>query len=464
MSPETPAPPEGPVPPGAAGAALAVGDEVEVQVGSVAHGGHCVARHGPDGQVVFVRHALPGERVWVRVTEAGAQGRYVRADAVEVLDASPDRVEAPCRFSGPGRCGGCDWQHVALAAQRRLKAEVVAEQLVRLGRFTPQEVEALGLVCDPVPGDQEGLRWRTRVEFAVARGGAGEQGVVGLRAHRSHRVVPLDDCLIATEDVVGAGVLDGPPPRHAVAVDVVDPSRGRSTVVPLAFAQDRRRERSGRPDRGRRGAARRGERPALQPLGEVPEVTERVSTPTGGTHDFTLSARGFWQVHPGAAAAFTEQVLTWLDPQPGERALDLYSGVGLFAVPLAEAVGPEGSVLAVEADHEATAAANRHLTAYPWARALARAAAPALAELVEQGERVDLVVLDPPRTGAGREVMEAIARLSPRALVYVACDPAALARDLATARDLGLELAQLRVLDAFPMTHHVECLALVRLA
>lgn len=189
----------------------------------------------------------------------------------------------------------------------------------------------------------------------------------------------------------------------------------------------------------------------------MPEVTERVSGQT-----FTLSARGFWQVHPGAASTFSEQVLTWLDPRPGERALDLYSGVGLFAVPLAEAVGLSGSVLAVEAEAEATAAAQRHLAAYPWAEAVAEPTERALRRLVDAGERADVVVLDPPRTGAGAEVLRAVAALGPRAVVYVACDPAALGRDVRTARELGLELVSLRVLDAFPMTQHVECLALLR--
>lgn len=466
-------------------AGLAVGDEVEVAVGPVAHGGHCVARHGPEAQVVFVRHAIPGERVRIRVTEIGPKGRYARADAVAVLEASPDRVVRPCPFSGPGRCGGCDWQHVSLEAQRRLKAQVVAEQLARLGGFTTEQVEALELTCEPVPGDRDGLRWRTRVEFAVARDGAGADGplaVVGLRVHRSHEVVAIDDCLIATDGVLGTGVLRQPPPPGAVALDAVAPSEGEAVVVPLVLGEGqgggRGREgrvRGGPRQGGRRGvrhrgavdradgqpASRRGARLSLRAVGDVPEVTERVTTRTGGTHDFTLSARGFWQVHPGAATAFTEQVLAWLAPREGDRALDLYSGVGLFAVPLAEAVGPSGSVLAVEADREAAGAAARHLAAYPWARSVARPTAPALAELVAEGERADLVVLDPPRTGAGREVMEAIAELRPRTVVYVACDPAALARDLATARELGLQLAELRVLDAFPMTQHMECLALL---
>lgn len=434
-----------------------VGDLLEVEVGAVAHGGHCVARYGEEGLVLFVRHALPGERVRARVTEVGPQGRYLRADAVEVLTASPDRVEPPCRYAGPGRCGGCDWQHAALDAQRRLKADVVAEQLVRLGGFSAEEVEELGLVCEPVPGDEQGLRWRTRVELAV-----GGQGQVGLRGHRSHDVVPVDDCLIATEGVVGTGVLAEAPPPGVVALDVVAPAIGEPAVVPLVIPAGQDEARG--PRRARRGRTaypRRGRRPAPTPLGEVPEVTEVVRA-DGAERAYTLSARGFWQVHPGAASTFTEQVLTWLEPRPGERALDLYSGVGLFAVPLAARVGERGAVLAVEADAEATRAAERHLAAYPWARAVAEPTERALERLVDDGERVDLVVLDPPRTGAGREVVDAIADLGPRAVVYVACDPAALARDLAHARERGLELAGLRVLDAFPMTHHVECVAMLR--
>lgn len=441
---------------------LALGDQVEVEVGPVAHGGHCVARH--EGQVVFVRHALPGERVRAQITGSGPQGRFVQADAVEILEPAPDRVEPACPVARPGGCGGCDWQHASLAAQRQLKADVVTEQLVRLGGFgpadDPQGREPVPtVVCEPVPGDQEGLRWRTRVEFAV-----GPDREVGLRAHRSHRVVPLADCPIAHERVVGTGVLDTPAPAGSSALDVVAPAQGEAVVVPLAAPQPPggggrgRRGRGGRDRTGRdrTGRVRRGERHTPQPVGPVPEVTERV-----GEHDFRLSARGFWQVHPGAAATFTEQVLAWLRPAPGERALDLYAGVGLFAVPMAEAVGPGGSVLAVEADRRAVASASRHLSPYPWAEAVAEPTERALQRLVDGGEGVDVVVLDPPRSGAGRDVVRAVAQLRPRAVVYVACDPAALARDLSTAREAGLRLAELRVLDAFPMTHHMECLALL---
>lgn len=113
-----------------------VGEEYEVEVGPVAHGGHCIARTS-EGQVLFVRHTLPGERVVARVTEGEEGARFLRADAVEILDPSKDRIEAPCPFAGPGRCGGCDWQHAKPGAQRRLKGEVVAEQLQRLAGLTP---------------------------------------------------------------------------------------------------------------------------------------------------------------------------------------------------------------------------------------------------------------------------------------------------------------------------------------
>ncbi|HSP59835.1 MAG TPA: TRAM domain-containing protein [Ornithinimicrobium sp.] len=430
-------------------AGLGVGDVVVVDVGPVAHGGHCVARH--EGQVVFVRHTLPGERVRVRVTGLGPRGRFVHADVAEVLEASPHRVVPPCPYSGPGRCGGCDLQHVDLAEQRRLKAAVVREQLARLGGIEDVEV-----VCEALPGDEDGLRWRTRVEFAVGPDG------VGLRRHRSHEVLPLDDCLIAHADVVGTGVLGRAAPAGVTALDVVAPSLGDPVVVPLTggtAGEDRSRGRGadGRPGRSRGGRGRRAPHTPARPEGPVPTVQEQV-----GVDRYSLSARGFWQVHPGAAAAFVEQVLTWLDPHPGESALDLYAGVGLFARPLADRVGPHGWVLAVEADRGAAESATANLGDRPWASVLASPTERAVGDLVAAEERADLVVLDPPRSGAGAQVVRGIAALRPRAVVYVACDPAALARDLRTAAEEGLDLVDLRVLDAFPMTHHVETLALLR--
>ena len=395
-----------------------LGTQFQARIGKIAHGGHCVTRY--DGRVVFVRHALPGETVRVQIT-AGAPGdRFLLGDAVEVLEPSEHRVVPRCRFAGPGRCGGCDWQHCELTYQRELKAAVVVEQFKRLAGL---DVE---VVVEALPGDVEGTRWRTRTEFAVDASGA-----AGLHPHHSHEVIPVDDCLISTERVIETGVLDRRWPS-ARSVDVVDASgEARAVTVPL-------------------------------PQGDstVPYVTERVET-EDWTAEFRLSARGFWQVHPGAAATYVAHVLRELAPVAGERAMDLYSGVGLFALALADAVGPTGAVLAVEADARAIRDAKSNLRHRPEIELRRGKVDPVLKPLVRQGIRTDLVVLDPPRTGAGKSVIKDVAALSPRAIAYVACDPAALARDVAYARDEGYGIRTLRAFDAFPQTHHVECIAVL---
>jgi tRNA/tmRNA/rRNA uracil-C5-methylase (TrmA/RlmC/RlmD family) len=376
--------------------------DLTVEVERVAHGGVCVA-HAPDGRVVFVRHALPGESVRVDITEE--RRSYLRADAVEVLTPSPARVTPPCPWAGPGRCGGCDWQHVTLDEQRRLKAAVVREQLHRLAQLDRE------VTVEAVPGDADGLHWRTRMRFAV-----GDDGRAGLRRHRSHRVVPIDDCLIA---VPGARVPDLVgrtwPADAEVTVDVS--SAGERAVA------------IGTPDE---------------------QLTEHAVG-----RSWLVPVGGFWQVHPAAADTLAEVVVEFAAPTPTDRCLDLYSGVGLFAGALAPRLH---SVIAVESDARAAAAAVRNLAddgnvmvvrdrVDRW---LGRDPADAV---------VDVVVLDPPRKGAGRVVVDRIAARSPRTVVYVACDPAALARDLATFAGHGYRLADLRAFDLFPMTAHVECVA-----
>lgn len=417
---------------------LTVGAEVEVDAGPVAHGGFVVARH--EGRVLFVRHAIPGERVRVRVTEGAPGDRFLRADAVEVLAASPERVVPPCPYAGPGLCGGCDFQHVAVPEQRRLKAAVVEEQLRRLAHVERE------IVVEPVPGDVDGLRWRTRTEFAVDHAGR-----AGMRRHRSHDVLPVDDCLIASERILGTGVLQGHWAGEK-AVDVVAPTEGPAVVVRVPTDQ-----------------------------ADAPVVTESVAAQSL-TREFDVSARGFWQVHPGAAATFVDAVIDGLRPQPGERCLDLYAGVGVFASALAEAVGPTGQVVAVESDQTAVAQARLNVERTPWVhyvqgrvdhvfgvessgrvagsrRGGRRRAAPRRPH-GDLPPSADVVVLDPPRTGAGKAVVGAVTALSPRALAYVACDPAALARDTAYLLERGYALTSLRAFDAFPMTHHVECVAI----
>jgi tRNA/tmRNA/rRNA uracil-C5-methylase (TrmA/RlmC/RlmD family) len=383
-------------------------------VGSVAHGGMCVAR--ADGLVIFVRHALPGERVLAKVTETGR--RYWRADAVQILEASPDRVREPCSHARPGHCGGCDWQHVTLTRQRELKATVIREQLHRLAGLDV-EVEVA-----EVPGSPDGLGWRTRVRFAV-----GPDGRAGLHRHRSDTIERLEACPIAASGINASGVLDRRwDPRTEVAVEVA--------------GEDLRIE-------GTLHAADAGP-PYPPPQALTYEVAGR---------RFRVSPGSFWQVHPAAAEILSDTVLEMLAPAEGERALDLYAGVGLFAARLAEAVGPTGSVLAVEGLPSAIADALVNLADLP--QALVREA-PVNAASVTAGGRPNVVVLDPPRSGAGRQVIEALAAAEPRAIAYVACDPAPFARDVAVAAESGYALRALRAFDLFPMTAHVECVALLQ--
>ncbi len=399
--------------------------DVEISSSGLAHGaGACVARVAE--RVVFVRHALPGERVRIVITEGSEGDRFWRADAVSVSAASPHRVPVPCPVAGPGGCGGCDLQHADLGYQRELKAGVVAEQLRRIGGL---DLSALGIsvvvspVPDPVTGDVDGLGWRTRQRYVELPGGGW-----GMRKHRSHDVVPISECPIAA-------------PGCGPGASAPGPSSG----------------------------------PSSPSSGEV--VVRSVET-RYGAHDFRVDADGFWQVHPGAPRVLVESVLDLLSPRPGERVLDLYAGVGLFARFLADAVGaspagrangdetggPAGSVHAVEGSRRAVHHARGNLgedgsrirvSAGDVARVLA-AEAPDPVDLP-----VDLVVLDPPRAGARREVVEQVARRTPRAVAYVACDPAALARDVTTFASLGYRLRALRAFDLFPMTHHVECVALL---
>lgn len=393
------------------------GQRFVVDVEDVAHGGHCVARH--DGRVVFVRHALPGEQVVVEVTSGTDRTSFLRADAVEVLRAAPQRREAPCPVAGPGGCGGCDWQHTDAAFGRELKARVVREQLRRLAGLD------LPVTVEQVPGDEAGLRWRTRLELAVD-----DAGRAGLHPHRSHEVIPVTDCLIATEEVAGSGALGSEGHSGVRSLDVAATSTGEVVVTP---------------------------RPSREP---VPVVHEQVELP-GHTLDLAVDATGFWQVHPGAARTLVTAVVDGLRPRQGELVTDLYAGVGLFAAELARRVGPRGEVVAVEGDRRAAEHAAGNLAPVPWARAEHADVTHWVAGEPDALTQSDLVVLDPPRTGAGKDVMAALLAGRPRAVAYVACDPAALARDLATAHTLGYQVDSLRAYDLFPMTHHVECVAVL---
>lgn len=401
---------------------VAAGDVVLLEIGSAAHGGHCVARLG--GRVVFVRHTLPGEVVRARLTEVGGSRRFWRADAVEVLEPSADRVPSVWPAAGPGGVGGGELAHVALPAQRRWKASIVADVLRRIGGIEREvDVEA-------APGDDArgGLGWRTRITLTVdARGRA------GMYRYRSRDVIPLQDMPLAAPAIADLDLFGRRWPAGS-RIEAVAPAGGDRPLVLL----------DGEPLKGERRAVR-----------------ERVVL-AGHEHTYKVSGSGFWQVHDAAPALLAGAVLDAAGPLEGARVLDLYAGSGLFTVPIAEAVGPDGRVDAVEGDARAVRDARRNVHALPQVAVHGGDVAEVIGDLgVGPGA---IVVLDPPRTGAGAEVTAAIAAADPARIVYVACDPAALARDLRVAASRGYGLTSLRAVDLFPHTHHVECVAVLERA
>lgn len=394
------------------------GREVELEATKIAHGGVSVARL--DSRVVFVADAIPGEKVVARVTD-DSKASFWRATTVRVLEPSPHRqphvwAEAAVERDPDERAGGAEFGHIDLAHQRTLKAEVLAEALQRMAGVE-RAVEVEGL-----PGRSDGTGWRTRVRLHVAQDGA-----VGPYAARSHRVIPVESLPLATEAVREVA------PLHekvtgAETVDVLAPSSGGARLIV-----------------GR----------------QTPSVVrERV-----GERDFRVDDSGFWQVHETAALALTRAVQNAIDPalfDPRAANLDLYGGVGLLAAAVGDAFGSTVRITTVESDARATDHAAENLAEWigavavtarveQWVRSLADASAGERARL-----RAATVVLDPPRAGAGRAVLEALAAVGPAQLVYVACDPVAFARDAGALAGLGYRLNGLRALDLFPHTHHVE--------
>lgn len=394
------------------------GSLLDLDVLRIAHGGVSVAEH--DGRVVFVADTLPGERVRARVTE-DRHDRWLRAETVAVLDPSPDRrphiwAAASVDRDPAERAGGAEFGHITGERQRALKTEVLRDALARTGRLPAAEIDALDPAVREVPGAADGTRSRTRMRLHVDPDGA-----VGPYAARSRRVVPVADLPLGAAAL--EALLPGAP-RDRPAVDLVAPSEGD----PFALAAG---------------------------VAHAP-ITERV-----GERIFSLEAAGFWQVHPAAPAVLTAAVRDALDPDrfdPRAGNLDLYGGVGLLAAALGDAGGPGTRVTTVEADRAASRHARGNLASWRGARTVAARVDAFLAR--ERDPRPGAtVVLDPPRSGAGRAVVDAVAALGPARIVYVACDPVALARDLATFAGHGWHPVSLTALDLFPNTHHLEAVA-----
>ncbi|AUZ87057.1 class I SAM-dependent RNA methyltransferase [Arthrobacter agilis] len=421
----------------------------ELTIERPAHGGHFVARH--EGRVVFVRHALPGEVVRVRFTDTDEAASFWRADVVEVIEPSPHRVTHPWPLAdaltaaakGRSAVGGAEFGHIALDEQRRLKGAIVEEQLARLAK-TDRAV-----TVEAAPGEApDGLAWRTRAAFAVDSAGR-----LAMHLHRSHGVVPVREMPLAVAAVndlrLWALDLSG-----IERVDVAVPSGGGEPLVLLVPAAGTSPRRVASVASSVHGAS----------VGVLDPASGQVERLKGRTWlqesvlgiDYRVTGAGFWQIHRGAPEALVSAVLDGLRPAPGERIADLYAGAGLFTVPLARAVGPEGSVLSVEGAPGTSRDARRNLHGQDHV-SIVQGRVDAV--LGRWSEPLDAVLLDPPRAGAGRKVVRQIVQARPRVVGYVSCDPASFARDLGYFLAAGWSLDSLRVFDLYPHTHHMESFA-----
>ena len=391
-------------------ASLQVGQLLRVKIEKIAHGGHFIARH--EGAVIFVRHGIPDEEVIVEVTSIGSS--FNRGDVVEVLTPSPDRVSAPCTYAKRDGCGGCDFQHISLPRQRKLKGEVIKEQFARIAKIEIDvEVEE---VSAP-------LGWRTRFNAVTTRNGA-----LGFYASRSHKVIPIDDCRVLVRDA-NYSELSKKRWKGDARVEVSISNVGERTIAIGGARED--------------GPAE---------LIEGPEVAHYKV----GSKTLEVSQRSFWQSNEAAPKILTRAVLEQLAPKSDERFLDLYGGVGLFTSAIIAALGEDAQIDLVEGSKSATADASRNFSL----NENVKIHTGDVARILPRFTSADVIILDPPREGAGREVVEQMVALKPRAILYIACDPAALARDASYLIDKGYDMHALRSYDLFPMTHHIESVAL----
>ncbi len=383
-------------------AVLSAGQIIRVTIEKVAHGGHFIARY--EGAVIFVRHGLPGEVVDVAITSVGSS--FNRGDVVAVIEPSPDRVEAPCRFANRNGCGGCDFQHVEVSAQRKLKEDVITEQFARIAKMDIRvNVEEVS----------PSLGWRTQATI-----GSDKQGRAGFYASRTNTIMAIDDCAVL-HPALGYSAIAGQSWEPGARIQVSTSTDGSTRLV------------SGDVIKG-----------------------EKIQSYEVNGKSYKVSPDSFWQSNVNAPKVLVECVSEFAEVRTGDHVLDLYGGVGLFALQLHEAIGAGGRIDLVEGSKSATADAAVNFSGAQNVKIHTGD----VEKILPRFSRADVVILDPPRDGAKKNVISSLVACTPRAIVYVACDPAALARDSALLRDANYTLVKIRAFDLFPMTHHIECVAL----
>ncbi|MBE1513484.1 class I SAM-dependent RNA methyltransferase [Nesterenkonia halotolerans] len=489
-----------------------------LDIGPMAHGGHCVARH--EGRVVFVRHAIPGETVRARVTEGGPGAKYWRADVVEVLSPSDYRRRHIWKLADSLRAhendrlpvGGAEFGHITDQHQRRLKAQVFRDTMQRIGGFSTHDQHlklATGdgeLHVEDVlsEGPYHGLHWRTRVSFAVSA-----EGALSMKPHRSNELIELRGMPLAVDSIHESGIF-GWSFLGAERVDAVAAAAGAEVTLLVQAraglteaqredlcsrllqlhhrepgianivlvtpepeptpARGRGRNTPGRRGRGGRARPAAGQDASTDPSPAAPRrasyevlagsrtITEPL--PLGGSQGATSSVQvqpeDFWQIHRNAPSALVAAVHAMADVPAGARVADLYAGAGLFTAWAAQLTGEAGSVLSVEGAPGSSRSAQALFAQTPHVEVVQ-------SSVERVGERLrdrDIIVLDPPRAGAGEQVIASLDATAAREIVYVSCEPSSFARDAKSLLARGWQLGDLRVFDLYPNTHHMESVAL----
>jgi len=427
--------------------------KLTLELAAMAHGGEAFGRQG--GKVYFVPGGLPGERVTVQVVDE--REKWARARLVAIESPSADRVAVPrcphfgdpaerfsldeferefnARWGDPGRfCGGCQWQHIAYEAQLHFKTDIVRDQLARIGKFYDPRVH-------PIRGMSDPWLYRNQAQFHVVI-----DGVPGFLAPESRNVTPIEQCLILHPLLQASfNALD----LHLPELERVTLRAGINTGEQLIILQ-----------------TRDDEPPELEvdlPISVVfllsdgtpvtlvgrPYITEVL-----GGRPFRITADAFFQVNTTQAEVLVDLVRSYLDLRSGETLLDAYCGVGTFGLLLAEQAAEvilvEKHPLAVaDAEHNSGDLENVTLIEGP------------AESVLGQLESVDAVVVDPPRAGLAPEALDGLTALNPSRIVYVACDPATLARDARRLVEKGYRLVEVQPVDMFPQTYHIECVALI---
>ena len=383
---------------------LAIGDIITLNVGNIANGGHFIGRH--NDQIVFVRHSLTGERANVKITAVNS--KFAFGDAIEILKKSKDRVNAPCKYAHPEGCGGCDFQHIDPIAQLNLKKIVIQDQFKRIAKI---EINPEIISKDSLGG----LNWRTRLNLAIS-----ENKKLGLHAHKSNKIIEIDECLIAVEGINKS--------------EIFNKKWEYEDNIKISYSSDNDMN--------------------ISQLGKNISGPDKLNEVVDD-NKYYISPKSFWQSHKNAPHFILEQVLKFANIKEGERVCDLYGGVGLFTLPISKILGENGEVHLIEVNSVCIADATEMFADIKNIFIHHGTVEQKLGSI----KKINTIILDPPRNGVSKQVINQMIEKKPQTIIYVSCNPSTLARDTKILIDNNYTLTNIVGLDLFPMTHHVECVA-----